>query len=84
MLGQVSVLRVNRAEKRGWKGGYVSTFRGVSCARRATFQRFAAMWLREAGLVSMFRSEGVPLCRDRFQCFAAIAFATQGSHPARL
>ena len=34
MLGQVSVFRVNMAEKRGWEEGYVSTFRGDVAAAR--------------------------------------------------
>jgi hypothetical protein len=40
------LFRAKWADKRAWKAGDVSTFRGRGCARRATFQRFAAMWLR--------------------------------------
>jgi len=43
VLGQVSVFRVIRAEKRGWKG--------------ATFQGFAAIRLRKAGYVSTSRGD---------------------------
>ena len=45
--------RVGRAMRAavglGWWEAYVLTFRGDACARRATFRRFAGVWLRHCG-----------------------------------